>query len=207
MARFAKTNIVIGATGSGKTTMVEETIRGQSAIFYTGSKRDPAVANMPDAPLDNLSVINGDGKFYKIVTYDHKKALFAIADDYVNGNVVYDDIKSIMDSNVGKAFTQIIGAVRHNANDLFFLFWHVNDVPPFLYRMASTISIFKQGDIELNSDMKKFPRLEEFERAQKWVQDLDPDIYRHSFAFMVTDPLDPRSKQPFTKCERKTTKP
>ena len=205
MSRFAKTNIVIGATGTGKTSLVEDTIEGQSAIFYTGSKRDPAVSALPDAPLDNLSQIVGDGKFYRLITYDHGKALRAIVDDYVNGNIVFDDIKSIMASNVGKMFTQIIGSVRHNANDLFFLFWHVNDVPPFLYQMASTVTIFKQGDIELNSDMKKFPRLEEYERAMKWIQEADPVIHKHSFAFMVTDPTDPRSKEPFRKCER--TKP
>ena len=198
MSRFATTSLIIGATGSGKTSQWMETINEmkQPGLIYTLQPNDKGLAAIPSVTAEELSNISGKPELFKITElYDYKKVLNAILNNYFNGNIMFDDIRPIMKSNVSSAFESILGGVRHNGNDLYFSFWHLNDVPPFLYQMVKHILLFKQGLVPFDKSIEKIPRYDEICKAYAWVLN---HANPHAYAYVCVDPMLEASRKDFT---------
>ena len=196
--RSATNFTVIGETGTGKTSVVLKLLQGKSAAVYTFSPDDPLMQTLPDIASADLASAE-PGKHYKVVEFeDYRATLNNFIHNYRNGNIIYDDIRPIMKSNVSRNFELLLTGVRHRGNDQWFIFQHTLHVPPFLCDSTKHLLLFKQPlsrEGEINDNL---PRLEEVKRAIAWVQ-ASPDI--HAYAYLCCDIRLPASQLPFSKFE------
>jgi len=194
---------MFGFTGVGKTKFAMDCIEGQSAICLSNAPRDRSFIDIPLIASDKVGTVVGDGKIYKVhEPFNLLKAIENISNLYYNGNVLYDDLRSVLKGNLAGSVETMIGQVRHNGSDQFFSFWNLNHIPPFLCDMTSKVVLFKTGETDMRG-LPKLPRMDEVMKAYEWVQGLDPVVYKRSYAYLVTNPLDPKSKLPFVKVLRK----
>ena len=197
--RESENILIIGAPGCGKTTLAKEFMEGKPGLFFSQAVRDRGLADVPVIHSSKLNSIINQNQFYKICEpLDWDAALKNMYTHYVNGTVYYDDIGQMVSGNVTKGIKSIMGQVRHNCNDQIYSFWNPNHVPPFMYDMMNRILIFKTGvgpkDLR---ETDKIPRFEFFKEAMAWVEEQDPIKYKHCYAYMIKDPLNPASKLPF----------
>jgi len=63
-------------------------------------------------------------------------------------NIIFEDSTGELSGKMEDDFKKIAIAKRHTGNNLIFLFHSIEDVPPFIFRMANFIILFKTGDLE-----------------------------------------------------------
>lgn len=213
--RFAAVWLYIGFPGVGKTTGLlrmlgwdenkNKCVGDKQVFMLTYAEDDKAVQQMPAVDPRMLGYLKpGPGVYrLKVDKLEFIEILRCIKKGVKNAYIILDDCTDEIGYNPTAEMKAAIRGVRHNGNDLFFLHQHLNDVSPFVYKLAWYLNMFRQGDVEFAPVLRKVARYDEVVRAYKWVQDKYTSVY--DSAFIVLDPKDPKFYDPFEKISNTRT--
>jgi hypothetical protein len=213
--RYAAVWLFIGFPGTGKTTGLLRSLGwnekknkctgDKRALMLTYAEDDDAIQHIPAVDPRMLGYLKpGPGVYrLKVDRLEFIEILRCIKKSFKNGFIILDDCTDEIGYNPSAEMKAAIRGVRHNGNDLFFLHQHLNDVSPFVYKLAWYLNMFRQGDVKFAPVLDKVARYDEVVRAFKWVQDRNTSIY--DSAFIVLDPKDTRFYDPFEKINNTRT--
>lgn len=146
---MANVLLVISYMGGGKTYFTKEFIK------KTSKKNLIYDVNSEYADIPRTT------SFYDFAEFMEK------AEKVTDTNLIFEDATGELSGKAEKNIKRLIVAKRHRRNNLIFLFHSVEDTPPFLFRMANFIVLFKTGDL-VDSLERKAPYLKNsFEKLQK----------------------------------------
>jgi DNA helicase HerA-like ATPase len=134
-----KAFIVIGATGSGKSSFVKN-----------------CIARIPDA-FRHIFDVNGE--YYENRALPEIKTFLKEADNRQHSFIVFEE-STVFFSNRGRSdlMTKILVGKRHDANVIFLLFHSIRAVPFYIFDLCNYAVVFNTNDPEYLVK-KKHPRL------------------------------------------------
>lgn len=145
---MANVVLVISYMGGGKTYFTKQFIKKTE-------KR-----NLIYDVNQEYNEISGSKSYYDFTEFMQK------AEDVTDTNLIFEDATGELSGKAEKSIKRLIVAKRHRRNNLIFLFHSIEDTPPFLFRMANYVVLFKTGDL-IDSIERKAPYLKKsFEKLQ-----------------------------------------
>jgi ABC-type phosphate/phosphonate transport system ATPase subunit len=155
--------IIVGETGSGKTTLTKKlmSIYPQVCVYDIqneyGLKPFSAKYNN-----EKFQLPNNKYTFEDFVTFTKRLKGYCF---------VIEEATGILRGSVGKSFVQSILSKRHTQNRYILIFHSLHRVPMQLYEFADYIYLYKTQDLEMNIK-KKYPNLlpfyKELQNAPKY---------------------------------------
>lgn len=145
--RTTKLIVILGYTGTGKTTMVKKLVTEESrnrgrALIITPDDRE--FSNVPYFNLrfpDRLATFNGERR---IIYYDG--LLPVIRDNFRNGLLVFDDCRSYLSAATTQELHNILIRRRQKMYDMIAVGHGFTEVPPKMFTFASHIILFATKD-------------------------------------------------------------
>lgn len=123
-----KAFLIVGATGTGKTTFVKDRIKNVNPdaliIYDINAEYDTKIPLMDiEEFTDKIMDVNN-----AVIVFEEAAVFFG-----VKGN--------------DKKMRRILGLKRHRKNVIFLNFYSLGDVPQYIYRLSNYIVLFKTGDM------------------------------------------------------------
>lgn len=126
--------LIVGHTGQGKTTWVNNFIRGKK--FYVFDVNN----EYKNLPLDNT--VNQQ---MRNVDMDVNRFL-SVSNNLSSYNIVFEDATGFFRGKQSASLIRQVVAKRHKKNNFIILFHSINRVPPELMEMANFLILFKTVD-------------------------------------------------------------
>jgi ABC-type Mn2+/Zn2+ transport system ATPase subunit len=145
--RQTKLIIILGYTGTGKTTMVKQLVRDETknrgrALIVTPDDRE--FTSVPYFNLrfpDRLSMFRGERR---IIYFDGLLPL--VRDNFSNGLLVFDDCRSYLGAATTQELHNLLIRRRQKMYDMVAVGHGFTEVPPKFFTFASHIILFRTID-------------------------------------------------------------
>lgn len=135
---------IIGHTGQGKTTLVNDLIAGKNCYVFDVNNE------YRDLQPDTFGLSN------KMRNVDLNITRFvSVCGKLKNTNIVFEDATGFLQGRQSKEMSRLMAAKRHTGNNYFILFHSINRMPPEIMEMSNYIFLFKTNDNE-DAIQKKF---------------------------------------------------
>jgi hypothetical protein len=150
--REAKLTIVLGATGTGKTTIIDDIIKKskQRALICTPSGVE--WNQYPDSELLLPADFQFSGirrfVFPPLLSTKEFTGIMKRLDCFTNGFLVFDDCRMYFQSNelTNKTLRLFLGRKRQKMIDIFAVGHGFTEVPPMFFTFATDILLFRTAD-------------------------------------------------------------
>lgn len=129
--------LIIAHTGQGKTTFVKKNFPFNSSIVFDVNNEYSEYVRDKSGNFD---------EFLNTVEKTKDK------------NLIFEEATGFLEGKTSTRMKRIVINKRHTNNNYIFLFHSIADVPPFLFRLANFVVLFKTADI-LTAVKDKEPKL------------------------------------------------
>jgi hypothetical protein len=151
MERAAKLTIILGATGTGKTTLLKQIIKGinQRAVIVTPDDIEwqeyPKTELLKPADFNFQDVRRFVFDFKDKHDFENKMKRL---DCFTNGVMVFDDCRMYFDAKeyVNIILRPFLGRKRQKMVDYFAVGHGFNEVPPMFFTFATDLFLFNTTD-------------------------------------------------------------
>lgn len=126
---------VIGATGQGKTTLVNKMIEGKNQYVFDVNNE---YKNLPDDRQKFVSQMRN-------VDMDIKRFI-SNCSRLRNTNIVFEDATGFLRGRQGEQMARLMVAKRHTNNNYIILFHSINRVPPEIMEMSNFVLLMRTRD-------------------------------------------------------------
>lgn len=144
-----KTFIVIGMTGTGKSTWVRDNCLGNSnyLIYDVNNEyRDVEESKTGKESQCRISSMKVDFELLENIIMKRR-----------NSNIIIEESTGLFRFRASSNVMKILINKRHTNNNYIFLFHSVKQVPKDLFELCNFVVLFKTNDLEV--DLKKRPEL------------------------------------------------
>lgn len=135
--REAKVIIVVGGRGSGKTYLLENTLKKSETVVIELAKTDRW---------------EGYKKIYfrEIASenFDYKKI--------ANKSIVFEDATAYLSSNLGNKMKEILIFSKQLGSDIFIVFHSINVIPVFMWYLFNAICLFTSSKPRQTATNKEY---------------------------------------------------
>lgn len=135
--RDAKVFILCGGRGSGKTYLLENTLKKGNTVVIELAKTDRW---------------QGCEKFFfndiAKPDFDYKKI--------ANKNIVFEDATSYLSSNLANKMKEILIFSKQLGSDIFIVFHSINIIPPFMFYLFNYLIIFNSSQPRQTATNKEY---------------------------------------------------
>lgn len=185
-SRTAKLTIILGANGTGKTTLLKQILAAsyQRALVVTPDyiewteRNEDGTPRYPETLLDNRNDYVFTGIRRHI--YNPKNTLDKIS-IFKRGILVFDDCRSYLTATTDQRIRDILIRRRQRMVDVFCVGHGFNEVPPVFFTFASDLFLFQTKD---NIDRRR-NCINNFDEVKALKQKIDkealtnPHTYQH----------------------------
>jgi len=171
MSRRAKFDIIVGATGSGKSTFLLENVvkplkeKNERILIFKNE------VNADWADVDFLKNYDELKTFTGIRKLNFRDGRFQKLRNYRNGALILEDCRGYIELQSKKEMDDFLIFRRHVNIDLFAVFHGLTDVPPRFFIHADRLVLFSTND-NINKRSKEIyqERLQKIDEARKRVE-------------------------------------
>jgi len=174
--RKAKLVIVVGATGTGKTTWLInlcKQIGYTNALAYVSELNIDDKVFKPFKTITELQAYTGGWAKLSDIDIEYKdlmqKVIGGKSTGYRNGAFIVDDAGEYEDEKVTDELKKLARMKRHISVDLFYIYHGLTDIPIQLFKYATDIVMFHTTD-EPGYKLRKIPRAKELFAAKQTLQ-------------------------------------
>jgi ABC-type sugar transport system ATPase subunit len=176
--RAAKLTILLGANGTGKTTLLEQILKqsNQRALIITPD--DIEWQQYPHNELSDESNFAFTGIERHIYRYDTLQRVAC----FTSGILIFDDCRAYLKSNIDIEIHNLLIRRRQRMVDIFAVGHGFTEVPPKFFTFATDIILFRTADnIQRRKDcLKDFERIVEMQKfVNNYAADKDPHCFEH----------------------------
>jgi len=150
--------IIVGTNGTGKTTLLNELIKGSKKALVIDPDGLEWRHIQEIDPLQIAEFSSGMGKILAPSDEDLKELT-----KFQNGSLVLDDCRFYLKARMEEAIRQVLIRRRHNSIDVFAVSHGLSEVPASFYTFATHLICFKTNDslvrLRNNTDKEKIASL------------------------------------------------
>lgn len=179
MERTAKTIVIVGANGTGKTTVTKRILKalGGKVLAIT-----PDVIGWEEYPLVELDKPDdflGDGIRCHIFDDDKKSGTMEKILRFKNGAIVFDDCRAYFPDRTDPRLHKLFIRRRQYMVDIVVVGHGFNEIPPKFFTFATEIILFRTTDniARRKNCLKDFDRMVEAQRRVNKAAETNPYHY------------------------------
>lgn len=139
----SKMVVVLGATGTGKTTAVKNVLRASERRTLIISLDGSEWQGLPVTELRTAQ--DFDFTDIRVHLWDPKRSLNVLR-YFRNGIIVFDDCRGYFRSNTSDELHKFLILMRHSGVDIFAIAHGFTEVPPVFFTFATHFILFKTLD-------------------------------------------------------------
>jgi len=148
--RAAKLTIVLGATGTGKSTFLRNAVKDKKHVLVV-TPDDIEWRDIPETQLRNENDFSFDGQKRFIFERSTEKTNLenlARLNCFTNGTMLLDDCRMYLSNkeNYSDMYRLYFGRKRQKMVDYFFVGHGFMEVPPIIYTFATDLILFNTTD-------------------------------------------------------------
>lgn len=151
--------IIIGETGSGKSTYAKDIFKQKKNCFVYDFQNEYECQLFSTNPFYE--------KFKLIPTKHTVKDFVKFCENATGYNVFCEEATGLFTNTINEKFTQCVLSKRHNKNNYYLIFHSLHSVPPKLMIFCDRLVIFKTNDLEKNIESKYPQYLETWKKVCK----------------------------------------
>lgn len=184
--RKAKLTLVIGATGTGKTTLVKQILASayQRALIVTLADVDYHEKNADGSDRYPVTQLNKpeDYNFDDIRRhiFEPKNTLRKIS-AFKNGIIVLDDCRMYLNAAIDPKLHALLVMRRHIMTDIIAVAHGFNEVPPTFYTFADDIFLFQTTEnmVRRRNHVQNFDQLKQLQDQVNSEAKINPHYYSY----------------------------
>ncbi len=143
--RTSLVGIIIGKRKSGKTTLMKNIINSNNKkVLIVDTFNHPSYTDIPIMGLDKLK--HWKKGTYRVISKKMIGVMTEINNHLSNALIVFEDATKYLDGQLDDDVKEFIIDSKQKNLDLYFMFHGWGMVPPDLYRLLDTITMFKTRD-------------------------------------------------------------
>lgn len=142
MQREAKMTIILGAKGTGKTTLLRQILETSKQKCLVVTPRVNEWTDVPDTDLSTLSSYDYNGIRRHIIRRGYSIPRLPF---FKRGILVFDDCKTFI-KPLDETIEQMLIDGRHHELDIFYVAHGFTRVPPMFYNYYTEIILFRTED-------------------------------------------------------------
>jgi hypothetical protein len=150
--REAKLTVVLGATGTGKTTVLQEIIKAVPTKTLVCTPSDAEWTQYPDAELSKPADFDFSGVrrfiFPPLLSTKEFTEVIKRLNCFTNGVLIFDDCRMYFQANevTNSNLRLFLGRKRQKMTDIFAVGHGFTEVPPMFFTFATDMILFRTTD-------------------------------------------------------------
>lgn len=150
--RYNLVGIIIGRRKSGKTTLMRKVIDSHyKKVLIIDTFDHPAYRDIPIMGIDKLKYWKKG--IYRVLSKKMGEVMPVINDHVNNSLILFEDATKYLGGKLDDDVKEFIVDSKQKNLDLYFMFHGWGMVPPDLYRLLDTITMFKTRDSPVSKKM------------------------------------------------------
>jgi len=146
MERTAKMVIILGANGTGKTTLLREIVTQSNQKTLIVTPDDAEWLDCQEVELTKPSDFVYTGLRRHIFNPDKDNGTLKKLEFFKKGIIIFDDCRSYINASTDIHIRQLLIRRRQREVDVFAVGHGFNEVPPVFFTFATSIILFRTTD-------------------------------------------------------------